>query len=82
MNNYLVWNAEGSSEDAREIEEWYAESAAEQWAEDDDVNSAEYGIANGNEVVVCVADVATGEVKRFEVSGEYEPVYYASEVSE
>jgi len=58
-----------------------AELAAERWAEDDDCDSAEYGILRGDdaEVVVTAAD---GTKTRWKVMGESEPTYYASQIEE
>ena len=80
MSRYLVWNEDESRDDAREISHSSAEWAAEEWAEKDDYNSAEYSIANGSTVIVSVEDVETGKVERFKIRGEYEPAYYAYEV--
>ena len=80
MSRYLVWDEDDSRDDAREIEAMSHWSAARLWAWKDDYESAEYSIANGYHVIVSVEDVATGEVRRFKIHGEYESVYYANEV--
>ena len=57
---YYAWCPEnGDTEsDAREVIGYDAENAAENWAEEDDSDSAEYSIANGVRVVVNVRDEA------------------------
>lgn len=64
-------------EDACEIEAYDAESAAGEWAEQEDSHSAEYSIVSGRDTpVVCVAE-GEGPAQEFSVSGEAVPTYYA-----
>jgi hypothetical protein len=80
MSEYRVWCPERgqNSSDARRIEAFDAEEAAELWAERDDRNSAEYSIVAGEDVVVCVR-CPDGKVSRWRVSGESVPNYIARE---
>lgn len=66
--------------DAKTIFAFDAEAAAEEWAEQDDRYSAEYGIVGGSSVVVHVQAVDSDEVTRWSVSGESVPSYSASEL--
>lgn len=52
-----------------------------QIAVDDDNDSAEYSIANGDRVVVNVRD-ESGHVVMVRVTGAYEPTYYACELED
>ncbi len=78
---FLVWRPENGEtiEDAREVEANDAETAAEDWAEWDDCNSADYTIVNGSESTVCVRlrDDVSAPVETFVVSGEAVPQYTA-----
>jgi hypothetical protein len=78
---YVVWclDDEETENDARTIEAYDAETAAETWAERDDYQSAEYRIVGGTDVTVCVKD-EEGTVLRFRLSGESVPSYTAREV--
>lgn len=83
MKTFLVWCPDmgAEREDACEIEAYDAASAAEEWAEDEDRNSAEYSIVGGRETpVVCVAE-GDGPEQEFRVSGEAVPAYYARAIS-
>jgi hypothetical protein len=80
MPKFMVWSPDqGSTEaDAREIEAFDASSAAEEWADRDDCESAEYQIVRGSNAKVCVRD---GErVRTFDVSGETVALYAAREI--
>lgn len=79
---WLVWDPErGDAEDGREVHAQNAEDAAIEWAEQDDLDSAEYSIAGGRETTVYVrpADQPLGVPERFVVYGECLPQYYARE---
>ena len=81
MNAYLVWCPDdGETEDgAMPIIAFDPENAVTIWAEKGDYDSAEFSIAKGNSVNVLVrrAD-KSDEPMRYEVSGEFEPVYFVS----
>jgi hypothetical protein len=73
---WLVWNPEhGDLEGARMFYAHSVEVAVSAWAEQDDEDSADYLIARGNPVVVCVKSMPDGPVARYRVTGEYEPTY-------
>ena len=76
---WLVWRPENGDEedDARRVMASDAEQAAEDYAERDDSDSAEYGIVGGSPATVCVRAEAGGEVETFVVSGEAVPHYSA-----
>jgi len=77
---WRVWNVDESEEDGHTFYARDAEYAVEKWAEYDDTNSAEYHIAQGGKAAVFVKQIDTDEPpKKFSVTGEYEPVYYAIE---
>lgn len=77
-----VWSAEYDEDDPhkRSIYAHDAEAAAEKWGELDDRDSAEYSIVNGTEAKCWVQQVGSDEVVKWAVSGEYDPMYYASPV--
>lgn len=82
---WLVWCPDhGETEsDARTIYAADAEGAAEEWAEIDDRDSAEYCIVGGDEVTVHVRlddDFADDEVTAWVVTGESVPSYSATSV--
>lgn len=78
---YLVWKDENDREDARKIEAFDAEDAAEIFGGDSDRDSAEYRIVSGGEERVWVVlDEPGAEPELFEVTGESVPTYYASRV--
>lgn len=68
---FRVWCPERGHDqgDARTFRELSAQDAAEAWAEQDDVTSAEYSIVAGQPVTLLVRS-ETGELSRFEVRGE------------
>lgn len=81
---FEVWCEEAGQpeEDAGVFYASDAEEAAERWAEDDDISSADYSIVSQrSEPVVSVRDCRDGEVKLFRVTGEAVPSYSASEIS-
>jgi hypothetical protein len=77
---WRVWNPETG--DAVEIYAYQAETAVEDWAEQDDSNSAEYDIAKGEAATVCVQraekDGSWGATVKYRVTGEFEPSYDAT----
>ena len=69
-----------TEDDAKNICAFDHADAVEEWAEKDDQESAEYSIANGEDLEgVMVCEKGDDEWKEFEVSGETQPVYFASE---
>lgn len=78
---FKVWCQDrGSTEDdARQIEAFDAEAAAEKWAEWDDHHSADYLIIGGTPATVCVRD--GDKVRTFTVHGEPAPHYHARELT-
>ena len=82
--SFLVWCPDyGQTEsDAWRIEAGDAGDAAEEWAELDDCDSAEYSIVSGKDQTVTVKSCADGSVTSWRVRGEAQPVYYAHEVKE
>jgi hypothetical protein len=83
---WKVWSEDRgeTQEDARLIYSYTAQGAAEDWAEQDDRDSAEYLIANGliangkgGPTMVSVSREPEGLIERFNVYGEYNPVYWA-----
>lgn len=82
MDMYLVWREEDGPEDGGvRIKAFDGEQAAEEWAERDDRDSAEYTIASGEEVTVVARNERDGRKTRYRVTGEAQPVYTAREVS-
>ncbi len=79
---FLVWSPESGEtiEDAEEFAAVDAQDAAEEWAEYDDVQSAEYSIVKGHEATVHVSAGPGMEVEVFTVTGEALPTYYAHKV--
>lgn len=78
---FLVWCPEHDvpREDAEELRNHDAESAAQEWAESYDSNSTNYPIAGRiTPTVVHVLDAA-GVETRWMVRGEFSPSYYAWE---
>lgn len=79
---WRVWNPETEyEEDAVEVYAHRADTAVESWAEQDDLNSAEYDIAKGHPVTVCIQragkDDTWGTIEKYKVTGEFEPTYDA-----
>ncbi len=77
---WLVWRPEQDETegDARGIEAWDAEQAAEDWAEHDD-QGGDYTIVGGDSATLSVRprDDASAPVEVFVVSGETVPQYSA-----
>ena len=70
-----------ADDDYSEVRAADAEEAAEKGAEEDDSNSAEYGILKGwNDYVAWVKAAADAKPKRFKVTGEAVPQYHAEEI--
>lgn len=84
-NVYLLWRPENDEtiDDAREVLAFDAEEAAEDWAANDDTQSADYSIVRGNEATVCVRlkDDESAPVETFVVYGESVPQYSAQRKS-
>ena len=81
MARFDVWcpdDGEGP-EDARHVEAFNAEYAAEMWAERDDAESAEYRIAGQKSEPLVIVQAADGTRTRWRVSGEAVPSYSAWE---
>ena len=78
---FLLWRPDyGETEDdARRIHASSASAAAEQWAERNDADSAEYGIVGGSDATVCVR-CPDGKTRTYIVSGEAVPQYHARRV--
>ena len=76
---FKVWCPEygGSFADAREFDAYDAEMAAEEWAEREDSDSAEYSIVGGEEKTVCVSPIESDRHETYIVSGESIPYYRA-----
>lgn len=83
---WKVWRPENETEDTAVVfERSDASWAAEDWAEHDDAQSADYAIVAGDRPRVCVRQVddagkPIGRVRLFEVAGESVPSYSASEM--
>ncbi len=85
---WRVWECEDNDiYNGKIIFEIDEEEAAKKWAEYDDVYTADYSIVSGTDVYVFVCseeeyryDPETVKPKKFLVSGESVPKYYAREV--
>ena len=75
-----VWEEDERREDARTVRADDEEEAAEQFAEDDDCNSAEYRIVGGSPATVFVAKVDSEEITKWKVEGEAIPSYTARQL--
>jgi len=74
---FYCWDFDNATEeDAEEIEAFDAETAAEEYAKDDDERG---GDAPREEREVCVKH-EDGTIERFSVELDWEPVYSASKV--
>lgn len=78
---FRVWCEEqgDTEDDARDVHALTHEDAAEEWAEQSDLDSAEYSIVKGGDVTVHVRRVGEDSHKTFVVSGEAVPSYSARE---
>ena len=72
MNRYLVWQSENGEtvEDAVVVMAADEQSAAEQWADEDDFESNEYTIASGVPATIMIRDPMASEATEWIVSGE------------
>jgi hypothetical protein len=60
-----------------------AQTAAEKWAKQDDYESTDFSIADGNSVTLHVCDLgAVRPIEIFEVFGEAVPTYYARKIND
>ncbi len=73
------YNGDDFEEDGYSIDAYDHEDAAEKAVEQYESDSCEYGCMRGDEVKVSVKG-PDGTIKKFVVTGEAQPVYYASEV--
>jgi hypothetical protein len=81
MSPYLVWcpDHDETRDDAVSIDAHGAEWAAEAWLRRDNDDGS---YTDGDSVLVCVLDPATGTETRWRVSAEIDVRYSASEVSD
>lgn len=82
VHRYHVWRADETRDGHATFDALDHEHAAEEWAQQSDLDSAEYSIVAGrDEPIVCVA-LATdkADIRRFRVRGEAVPSYSATEV--
>lgn len=85
MTKYIVWRPDygQTMEDGREIEALCADYAAQDWAQRDDCESADYLIVGGNPAELMALEVgSTMPPLRFSVSGESVAVYRAVPMKE
>ena len=78
MSRYVVWRPDydQTREDGREIEALCPQYAAQEWAQRDDYESADYLIVRGNSAEVLVAELGSSLPPfRYSVSGESVPSY-------
>jgi hypothetical protein len=78
-DTYECWIEDDGRDSARTVKATDPDFAAQDFARDFDWNG-DYWFLNGNTAIVCVARPGSDDVKRFDVYGESEPVYYANEV--
>ena len=81
MAKFLI-TSEYCGEEGKTIDAYDHQSAAEKYAEWEDSQTAEYLFAGGGEEIITVTDDRGNVSKRFRVSGETVPSYYATEVSD
>ena len=81
---WSVWNPDQEEEeDARVFFADDPETAAEEWGEKDDSDSADYDIVKGKPAIVSVRRYPPEEgvaPLKFRVQGEYDPRYWAEPV--
>lgn len=85
VTTYRVWCPEDGEhqEDGRVIDTAVnAAHAAEEWAERDDYESAEYRCVGGKDLIVKVREEPDGPILVFSVTAESLPSYYAAEIKE
>ena len=82
MGRYMVWEpaAGGLEDSADEVNAADAGTAAKDWADNEDFESAEYAIASGIPALLMVRDLDTGELTEWVVSGKTVRVYTAVQV--
>ena len=73
------YNGDNFEDDGMKIEAFDHADAAEDAVEEYESDSCEYGCMRGDEVKVSVKG-PDGTIKKFVVTGEAQPVYYANEV--
>ena len=75
----MVWEpaAGGLEDSADEVNADDAGTAARNWADADDFESAEYSIVSGIPVTLMVRDLDTGDLTEWVVSGKTVRVYTA-----
>jgi hypothetical protein len=76
---FRAWELGEDEEECLYFDAYSPGSAAEEWAEEVDRDSADYSIVGGADALVVVREVATGKLSVHEVTGESEPVYHAYE---
>lgn len=69
-------------EDARPVYATDGRTAAAEWARLNDQDSAEYDIASGDALTVCVAPAGSPNYECFRAEGAMEPNYWATPVKE
>ncbi len=79
MSKFKVISGYTGAEDPQEFEAYDFKDAAEQYAEWEDVQSAEYTIAEGRPEIVTVTD-SSGWSRTFSVNGHTKVVYRATEL--
>jgi hypothetical protein len=81
MNEYHIWLANQTEADCGDpIEADCPDEAAEIWAEEVD-RQAGFEIAKQKDKpVVCVKDLETGDILKYEVLGELIPIYDAMRI--
>lgn len=83
MKTFYVWNEDDGPECQEEIESASEDDAVCKWAENKDVNGAEYRICgHGESVTVVVYNKETEEKTRWIVQGECVAQYWADQVFE
>jgi hypothetical protein len=78
--SFLVWPSDQNEDDPMTVYAYGFEQAAEKWADVYDCESAEYSIAQGSPIEVFVRQGET--LKKFAVTGESQPVYYATQLKD
>jgi hypothetical protein len=84
---FIAWSTDlGQTEDVGSTKItgvfYDAQDAATQWASRRDYSSAEYMIAFGGQSHrVTVKDCVTGDITEWEVCGDFEPAYHATDIT-
>lgn len=81
-DHYLVWCPEQdeTQRDARKIDAFDSEHAAQMWADREDSDSADYAICAGRWEPVVYVRAPDGEVTMWRVCGETVPSYSSEQV--